>query len=137
MDGYGKRVLVAEDDNAARDILSAILIQAGYNVYAVRDGQEALVEMKRRYFDVVITDYHMPRLNGMELLSLSRIFWPNTPVVMISGDQPDSPAMVTQQGAYAWIRKPYDTWFLLETIRDATHAPMEVRSHGLISPAGD
>ena len=136
MDGCGKRVLVAEDDNAARDILSAILIQAGYNVHAVRDGQEALVEMKRRHFDVVVTDYHMPRLNGMELLSLSRILWPNTPVVMISGDQADSSAMVAQPGAYAWIRKPYDTWSLLETIRDAAHPSAAERSHSMISPTG-
>lgn len=136
MDGYGKRVLVVEDDDVARDMLSAILIQAGYMVHAARDGQEALAEMKRRHFDVVVTDYHMPRLNGMELLSLSRIVWPDTPVIMISGDHTELSHMVDQRGVYAWVPKPYDTWFLLEVIRDAAHAPAGDRSHNMTSQTG-
>jgi CheY-like chemotaxis protein len=136
MDGYGKRVLVAEDDDVARDMLSAILVQAGYMVHAVRDGQEALAELKRRHFDVVVTDYHMPRLNGMELLSLSRVVSPDTAVIMISGDQAELSHLMDQRGMYAWIPKPYDTWFLLEVIRDAAHASSGERAHSVTSHIG-
>ena len=45
MSREGKRVLVAEDDDAARDMLGALLVQAGYNVHATNDGREALEEL--------------------------------------------------------------------------------------------
>lgn len=126
MDGYGKRVLVAEDDDHVRDLLASLLTQAGYNVHPARDGAEALDELKRRRFDVVVTDYHMPRLDGLRLLALSRLLCPDTPVVIISADQTEIAEMATQQGAYAWLRKPYDIAVLLEIVNTAgRHAVTE------------
>jgi len=135
MDGYGKRVLVVEDDDTGRDMLSVLLVHAGYNVHPVSDGQEALSEMKRRHFDVVITDYRMPRLDGMKFLSLSRIEWPETPVVMVSGDHPDMADAAVRQGAFAWLQKPYEPKILLEIVLGATRASQEKRSHKVSSPA--
>jgi len=119
MSRNGKRILVAEHDDAARDILSALLVQAGYNVHAARNGREALTEMLRKHFDVVVTDCHMPQLDGHELLSFSLAAWPHTPIIMLSEGQTESLDEMTRQGAYAWVKKPYDTWLLLEIIRDA------------------
>ncbi|HVG03071.1 MAG TPA: response regulator [Nitrospira sp.] len=79
--------------------------------------------MQRKHFDVVITDCHMPHLDGRELLSMSRAAWPHTPVIMLSGDAVEAPHRLQQLGVYAWVSKPYDTWFLLEIIRDACAAP--------------
>lgn len=135
MDGYGKRVLVVEDDDAGRNIMSVLLLHAGYNVHSASDGQEAVTEMKRRHFDVVITDYRMPRLNGMEFLSLSRVEWPDTPVVMVSGEDPDMSEAAVRRGAYAWLHKPYDPAILVEIVRDAARASQERRSHNVSSPA--
>lgn len=132
MDGYGKRVLIVEDDNTARDMLGAILVQAGYNVHTASDGQGALMELKRRHFDVVVTDYHMPRLNGMELLSLCRIVWPDTPVVIVSGDPANMSDMAIHQGAQAWIQKPFEASRLLEVLRQALHASTEDHSHNIL-----
>lgn len=134
MDGYGKRVLIVEDDDTARDMLAAILVQAGYNVHTANDGQGALMEMKRRHFDVVVTDYHMPRLNGMELLSLCRIVWPDTPVVMVSGDPDNISDMAIHQGAQAWIHKPFEASRLLEILRTALCDPIKEHSRNAISP---
>lgn len=127
MEGYGKRVLIVEDDDSAKDLTAMILTGAGYNVHWARDGQEALDQMKRRHFDVVVTDYHMPRLDGMAFLSLSRTFWPDTPVVMVSGDHPKTSEAAIQRGAYAWIRKPYDTPILLEIVRQAANSTVRER----------
>jgi DNA-binding NtrC family response regulator len=136
MDGYGKRVLVVEDDEAGRNMMADLLVDAGYNVHSASDGQEALSEMKRRHFDVVITDYRMPRLDGMKFLSLSRIEWPDTPVVMVSGETPDISEAAVRQGAYAWLHKPYEPTILVEIVRDAAQASQESRSHNVSSPAG-
>lgn len=120
MDGYGKRVLVVEDDDNARQILSLLLLQARYNVHEVRDGVEALNELKKRRYDIVVTDYSLPRLNGLDLLLLSRVVRPGTPLVIVSGHQTGLAEIALQRGAYAWIRKPYDCDQLLQTIDSAT-----------------
>ncbi len=135
MDGYGKRLLVVEDDEAGRNVLSVLLIQAGYNVIAANDGQEALSEMTRRHFDAVVTDYRMPGLDGLEFLSRSRIAWPQTPVILISGDHPDLSKEAVQRGAYAWLHRPYEPGLLLEIIRDATRAFRDSGAEPLSVPA--
>ena len=56
MSGDTKRILIAQDHDAARDILRALLIQAGYNVEATKNGREAREEMRQKQFDVVVTD---------------------------------------------------------------------------------
>jgi two-component system, chemotaxis family, chemotaxis protein CheY len=119
LDGYGKRVLAVEDNESALICLVSLLDQAGYNVLAATDGQSALEEMYRRHFDVVITDYHMPRLDGVAFLLRSRKMWPETPVLLTSGDNSDMPEIAARSGAYAWIRKPYEIPLLLEMVREA------------------
>ncbi len=129
MDGYGKRVLVVEDDADSRQVLALLLAQAGYSVHEACDGLEAMNEMKRRRFDVVVTDYHMPRLNGFELLMLTRVVWPDLPVVIVSGSQGDMADVAAQNGAFAWIRKPYEGAVLLEVVNQAARRSTKDRTH--------
>jgi two-component system chemotaxis response regulator CheY len=120
MDGYGKRLLLVEDDDNSRQLLSLLLVQARYNMHEVRDGVEALNELKKRRYDIVVTDYSLPRLNGLDLLLLSRFVRPGTPLVIVSGHQTGLAEIALKRGAYAWIRKPYDCDQLLQTIESAT-----------------
>lgn len=122
MDGYGKRVLVVEDDQHVRTIICMMLSDAGYNVYEASDGLEAVDAMKRRRYDAVLTDYHMPRMDGVELLDLATAMWPETPVILASSD-----ALLTNQAgdsllapAYAVLEKPFDSSHLLYAVRCAT-----------------
>lgn len=117
MDGYGKRVLIVDDDENARNLLSLLLERAGYNVHHAGDGLEAAHEMKKRRFDAVLTDYRMPRLDGLKLLLLSRIVWPATPVIMISGESSDQAELAVERGAAAWIQKPYEPKQVLRLLR--------------------
>ncbi|WHZ15242.1 MAG: hypothetical protein OJF52_002083 [Nitrospira sp.] len=125
MAGGKRRVLVVEDDHQARDLLALILEDAGYRVHAVGNPVEALEQMKRSQFEVVVIDYHMPRLNGLEFMTISHIVWPQTPVVLVSGDQPELSNLVVLRGACAWIPKPYDRALLLRTIHAAAQQSME------------
>ena len=73
MDGCGKRVLVADDDEDERILLSMVLENAGYSVHMASDGRRTMEEMKRRRFDVVLTDHHLPKINGFQLVLLGRL----------------------------------------------------------------
>lgn len=129
MDGYGKRVLIAEDDEDARNLLSMVLEKTGYSVYAAQDGRQALEELKKRRFDVVVTDHHMPKMNGFQLVLLGRLVWPDTPMILLSGDDTSLAEMAEQGGAYGCLRKPYDAGELLGLMRNAILAAQEYRSH--------
>ena len=122
MEGYGKRVLVAEDDDAVRALISTILGEAGYNVYEACDGLEAVDSLKKRRYDVLLTDYQMPKMDGLELLDLAQAMWPDLPVIVASSD-----VWLAQRAhsfvaaAYAVLEKPFDRSALLNTIRSAVH----------------
>jgi CheY-like chemotaxis protein len=124
VDGYGKRVLVVEDDRDVRMVMCLILSDAGYNVYEACDGLEAIEALKKRRYDAVLTDYHMPRMDGLELLDLAKAMWPETPVIMASSD----PFLLIGQArdtwlapAYAVLAKPFEASHLLDEVRRATH----------------
>ncbi len=69
MEGYGKRILVVDDEEHIRVLLCLLLEQDGYNVHIATDGEEALDEMMKRRFDIVLTDFDMP---GVTALAYSR-----------------------------------------------------------------
>ncbi len=131
MDGYGKRVLVVEDDADVRLMICLMLSDVGYNVYEAANGLDALSELKKRRYDAVLTDYHMPKMDGLELLDLVQAMWAETPVILASSDmsltdQADSPLAP----AYAVLAKPFDSSQLLEAIRCATRGlPKSSRGH--------
>ena len=84
MTGYGKRVLVVDEVESERREAAFLLKQAGFTVVQARDGLEALSQMQQQHIDAVVTDFHMPYLNGLELLAESRATWPDIPVIIVS-----------------------------------------------------
>lgn len=120
MDGYGKRILVVDDDAGCRALLEAQLGQEGYAVQTVSDGLAGLDEMRKRRFDAVIADGHMPGLSGLEFAEFSGIAWPDTPVILLSADLNYLMEYADERGAVACIRKPYEASMLLSVLRTAT-----------------
>lgn len=62
------RILIVEDHTPTRVAMSRLVRQAGADVTAARDGDEALGYLLTQYFDVLLTDLRMPRMDGFELL---------------------------------------------------------------------
>lgn len=116
MERNNRSVLVVDDDYNLRYMLSVRLVSAGYMVYGAANGLEALAQMKQYSIDVVLTDYPMPTMDGFEFLSLCRMKWPGTPVVVFSADQGDLAHETLEQGAFAWVRKGSEYPTLLEIL---------------------
>ena len=118
MDGHGIKVLVAGDDESTRSRPALLLEQAECEVHLAADGYDALKPMFKGVIDVVMTDWHMPRLSGADFLSLSRILWPDIPVIIVSTYAVPSLKGIPQ-GAFAWLIKPYERKELLQILRMA------------------
>lgn len=86
--GHPQRVILVVDDEAlVRKFVRTILVMAGYVIIEAGDGQEAL-ELSRTYssdIDLVVTDFEMPRLNGMQLAEHIRHERPNIQILLMSG----------------------------------------------------
>jgi two-component system chemotaxis response regulator CheY len=127
MMSYGKRVLVVDDDESARQETALLLEQAGFPVVQACDGLHALSEMQKRRCDVVVTDCQMPHLNGLDFLAQSRMIWPDTPVILYSETRYMS-EMAATRGAFAWICKSSDSSVLLSVLAMAMEPGGEWKS---------
>ena len=120
MERNNKSVLVVDDDRDLRYLLSVRLVSAGYRVDGAADGLEALEQMEKHSVDVVLTDYRMPKMDGFEFLSVCRVRWPGTPVVVFSAEQDNLAHEAVERGAFAWVRKGSEFTMLLELLAYAS-----------------
>jgi two-component system chemotaxis sensor kinase CheA len=116
-----RRVLVADDSLATRELERSILETAGYEVETARDGVEALNIARQRRFDLILTDVEMPNMDGFRLCMAVRQDdkISNIPVVIVSSrDSEEDKRKGLQAGAQAYIVKSlFEQNNLLETIR--------------------
>ncbi|MBO0798440.1 MAG: response regulator, partial [Blastocatellia bacterium] len=102
------RVLIVDDEQAARVGLSEILTAWGYQTQTASDGFEALDKSDEFSPAVVITDVLMPRLDGFGLLSRLRDKSPDTAVILLTGQGSieDAVRAVKEEGAFYYFEKP-------------------------------
>jgi ATP-dependent Lon protease len=113
------RVLVADDEEITRNNLRHILTKEGYAVVLAADGEEALAQMDRSEFDVVLTDMRMGRVDGIRLLEEVKGRSPETEVVMITGYATvDSAVEVMKKGAFHYLSKPFKNEEVRATLRE-------------------
>jgi DNA-binding response OmpR family regulator len=122
MVGYGKRVLVIDDDAGCRALLEAQLEQEGYAVQTACDGVAGLDEMRKRRFDAVITDCRMPGFIGHEFAGICGVVWPDTPLILLTGALNYLTDYADEFDAAACIRKPYEAAMLLSVLRTVTQS---------------
>ncbi len=117
-----QHILIVEDDPDNRSVLQMRLEFEGYSCTGVENGKVALHIIPTHDFDLIITDYHMPLMNGLELLRHMKAT-PNSeliPVIIISCSVHaflNNQAMLA--GAYAFLQKPYSGEELLLLVKRA------------------
>lgn len=112
------KILLAEDEQDLNKALVAILQHSGYDVVTVYDGEAALNKAMRTYFDAIILDIMMPKLDGLSVLEELRAAGKNTPVLMLTA-KATSDDLVTglDVGADDYLTKPFVMKELLARIR--------------------
>jgi DNA-binding NtrC family response regulator len=114
-----KKILVVDDDDQLRDMLLEVLGSLDYFPIGVKDGEEALNQIKIQDFDLVVSDIRMPKMDGMTLLKNIKTKAPQLPVVMITGFPSICPAQkVMQEGADGYLAKPFRIEKIDELMRD-------------------
>lgn len=105
------KVLIVDDQEDARDMLRDMLMNIGITqVFESKDGRQALefVDAAFDFVDVIICDWNMPALTGVELLRQIRSADPNLPFLMVTGrNDRESVLEAKKSGVTAYIRKPY------------------------------
>jgi DNA-binding NtrC family response regulator len=107
------KVFVVDDDDLVLRAVGRVLTRARYDVSTFRSGAEALsaVERSGGEIDLLISDLHMPGMDGFELLGRVRSSWPDLPVVVLSGDaSPGSSVEALRRGAYDYLTKPLEAY---------------------------
>jgi CheY-like chemotaxis protein len=83
------KILIAEDDAFFRDALENLLQSSGYETRSCSSGKEAMARLADEVFDILITDFHMPGMDGLELIGKARNMDPTLAMILVTGVPPE------------------------------------------------
>jgi len=127
------RILFIEDEEQLRKNIQALLIQEGYDVETAENGQAGIELLKKRSFEIVLTDLLMPGVDGLGVMEFIKESLPETLVIVITGYASlETSVQAMRKGAYDYVSKPLDFDFLklsIERALEKTRLKREIQSH--------
>ena len=114
------QILSVDDSASMRQVVVMSLSPAGYAVTEAQDGRQALDMLQRQSFDLILTDLHMPLMNGLELSKAARQLPQHrfTPILFLTTEcDADRKKEARAAGATGWIIKPFTRDQLVATVR--------------------
>ena len=118
----GLRVMVIDDDDSVRTTAQVMLEGLGAEVVAVESGRSALAVLKTdRRFDLLIIDFAMPLMNGSEVATEIDTFWPDAPVLFVTGYVENDVLRPWRERGIPTLNKPYAQSELVAAIERALH----------------
>lgn len=115
-----KTILAVDDSSSIRQLLSAILTQFGYRVIEAVDGEDGLAKLADDHADLIITDLHMPVMDGIGLINGVRgnAAYRFIPIIVLTTEHQTLMKQAgVAAGATAWLTKPFKPEELLGVIR--------------------
>lgn len=126
-------ILVVDDEETFRYMLSTLISGAGYSVDTAQDGVSAINAVQTKIYDLVLCDVKMPKVDGIEVLKFIKTNYPNTEVVMLTGTADVKIAVECMKiGAYDHILKPTTSDDLLTTIERALERQQLLRNNAVM-----
>ncbi|MBU4448774.1 MAG: sigma-54 dependent transcriptional regulator [Proteobacteria bacterium] len=115
-----ENILIVDDDEGLVHFLERFFVKQGYGVHVCNSGQSALDAMANEQFDLILLDYKMPGLNGLDTLREVRRSQIKTPVIIMTAYGTTDTAIETMKlGAYDYLLKPFDREELQRIAADA------------------
>ena len=113
------KILVIEDNRDSRDILSKLLRMSGYDVMSASDGEMGYTAALKHEPDLIITDIHMPKMDGIEFVKRIRLeeALAETPILVVTAFGSNVAREAIEAGADASAEKPFDFDKFLETVQ--------------------
>lgn len=117
----GKNILIVDDSESIREVVSFTLEEAGHSVVSAIDGVDALARLDEcETVDLIITDLHMPNMDGIELIREVRTQekYQFTPILFLTTESQVAKKMEAKEaGATGWIIKPFVPEKLLAALK--------------------
>ena len=115
------RILVVDDEPDIRESLEQILSLSTTDteVVTAANAKEALAQQERKPADLILSDYRMPGMDGLQLLAEVQKRWPGTPAIMITAypDPQLAARAVREVGVGLFIAKPFEMEYLIDVVR--------------------
>ena len=113
------RILIIDDDENIRKVLTTILEDEGYDVESVDTAKKAIERTRRKFYNLALIDIRLPDMEGIELLTKMKNATPKIRKIIITGYPTLQNAVeAVNRGADAYIMKPFDMEKVLEEIKD-------------------
>ncbi len=124
-----EKILVIDDDKLIRKVFKLTLSKEGYDVLEAEDGRQGLQLIKTENPDLVLTDFQMPGINGLEVIAEITRLKLNIPVIMLTGYGDVSLTIKSiQKGAFEFLEKPTKPEVLKSTVRKALDSAQTSRN---------
>jgi len=118
-----KKILIIDDDKTFRVILKEVLIKEGYHLLEAPSGEKGLEIVKNEHPDLVITDFQMPGMSGLDVLQAIVKMRTGIPVIMITGfSDTENIIKAIQMGAFDYLEKPVNHSVLKSAIKVALNS---------------
>ncbi len=108
------RVLIVDDDATVRSMMAFILEGFQFDPSTTDTAEKALKLLEKEHYDVLITDYEMPGMNGVELIRSVQSVFPRPAVILMTGCGDET--VLKLSGADMYLRKPFSAMLLKDCI---------------------
>jgi DNA-binding NtrC family response regulator len=128
--GETARILIVDDDQSVRKVLTTILEDEGYNIESVGTAKKAIERTRKKSYNLALIDIRLPDIEGIELLTKMRDTTPKMRKVIITGYPTLQNAVeAVNRGADAYILKPFDMRNVLRTIKKELKKQQEEKKY--------
>lgn len=122
------RILVVDDNVMIRKVIKNIFKEENYDIEEAENGEEGLDLIKKKKFDLVITDIIMPKMEGLELIMHIKRDFPDIKIIAISEGKPYYLYMAKKLGTEKVFTKPLDLHDFLDAVKKIIQFPIKKAS---------
>ena len=128
--GGHTRILIVDDDENIREVLTTILEDEGYIVHSVGTATDAIAETEKKFYNLVLIDIRLPDMEGVELLTTMKDTTPKIRKIIITGYPTlQNSVEAVNKGADAYIIKPFNVKKVLKTIEEELRKQQEEQKY--------